>query len=70
LHLMVFKVQWRFLEMSPKLLRPSIQERDLIGVIMTLTYTKLILYHSDKEEQNKQLKEHDYNDKDVNWNGK
>ena len=30
---------------------------------------KLILYPSDKEEHNKQPKIHDYNDKDVNWNG-
>ena len=31
---------------------------------------KTDVYPSDKEEQNKQPKEHDYNDKDViNWNG-
>jgi hypothetical protein len=30
---------------------------------------KLILYPPDKEEHNKKAEEHDYNDKDVDWNG-
>ena len=29
-----------------------------------------MLYHSDKKEQTKEPKEHDYNDKDaINWDG-
>ncbi len=39
-HLVVFKLLWHSLEMSQKLLRPSVLEKELTGVIMTLTYTK------------------------------
>ena len=29
----------------------------------------MILYSSDKKDHNKEPREHDYNDKDANWNG-
>jgi hypothetical protein len=41
-HLVVFKLLWHSLEMSPKLLRPSVLEKVLIGVIMILTCTKVL----------------------------
>src|SRR5687768_14526624 len=41
-HLVVFKVRWHFLEMNPKLLRPSVLEEVLIGVTMILTCTKAL----------------------------
>jgi hypothetical protein len=41
-HLVVFKLLWHSLEMSQKLLRPSVLEKELTGVIMTLTYTKVL----------------------------
>jgi hypothetical protein len=48
-----------------------IKETQLLSVLASKEKEreKLILYHSDKEEHNKQPKVHDYNDKDANWNG-